>query len=56
VRTLGLSRFDMKYSAGTLPHEAMMRSIELYGTQVIPMVHELLAEAPTPSHAGVAAS
>ena len=29
-------RFDMKYSAGTLPHEPMMRSIELYGTEVIP--------------------
>ena len=56
VRTLGLSRFDMKYSAGTLPHEVMMRSIELYGTEVIPRVHELLAEAPTPTHVGVAAS
>ena len=31
VRALGASRFDLKYSAGTLPHEAMMRSIELYG-------------------------
>ena len=47
VRTLGLSRFDMKYSAGELPHDLMMRSIELYGTKVIPMVHELLAEHPT---------
>jgi probable LLM family oxidoreductase len=42
--TLGLSRFDMKYSAGTLPHELMMRSIELYGTEVIPRVRELLDE------------
>src|SRR5690606_25165097 len=32
VRTLGLSRFNLKYSNGTLPHELMMRSIELYGT------------------------
>ncbi len=38
VRTLGLSRFDMKYSAGTLPHERMLRSIELYGTEVVPRV------------------
>ena len=30
-------------SAGPLPHSSMMRSIELYGTQVIPMVRELLA-------------
>jgi alkanesulfonate monooxygenase SsuD/methylene tetrahydromethanopterin reductase-like flavin-dependent oxidoreductase (luciferase family) len=42
--TLGLSRFDLKYSAGELPHSAMMRSIELYGTEVIPRVRELLAE------------
>jgi probable LLM family oxidoreductase len=43
VRSLGLSRFDLKYSAGTLPHEALMRSIELYGTEVVPRVRELLA-------------
>lgn len=42
---LDLSRFDLKYSAGTLPHEAMLRSIELYGAEVIPRVRELLAEA-----------
>ncbi len=41
---LGLSRFDLKYSAGTLPHEAMMRSIELYGTKVIPLVRDMLAD------------
>jgi probable LLM family oxidoreductase len=43
LRTLDIQRFDMKYSAGTLPHERMMRSIELYGSQVIPMVKEILA-------------
>jgi probable LLM family oxidoreductase len=43
VKALGLSRFDMKYSAGTLPHESMMHSIELYGTEVIPRVRQLLA-------------
>ena len=43
---LGLTRFDMKYSAGTLPHETMMRSIELYGREVIPRVRaQLAAEA-----------
>jgi probable LLM family oxidoreductase len=41
---LGLDRFDMKYSHGELPHSTMMRSIELYGTEVIPKVRELLAE------------
>ena len=43
VRDLGLARFDLKYSAGTLPHPLMMRSIELYGTEVIPRVRALLA-------------
>jgi len=47
VATLGLRRFDMKYSAGTLPHEHIMRSIELYGTKVIPMVRDLLASERT---------
>jgi probable LLM family oxidoreductase len=37
---LGLARFDLKYSAGTLPHENLMRCIELYGTKVAPMVQE----------------
>lgn len=44
TKALGLSRFDMKYSAGTLPHEKMMKSIELYGTKVVPLVHAALAE------------
>ncbi len=44
VGALGASRFDLKYSAGTLPHEAMMRSIELYGREVMPRVRELVAE------------
>jgi probable LLM family oxidoreductase len=42
ARTLGLSRFDLKYSNGAMPHDQMMRSIELLGTQVVPRVHELM--------------
>ena len=42
VRVLGLQRFDLKYSAGPLPHAKMMRSIELYGSKVVPMVKDLL--------------
>ncbi|MFH5823643.1 LLM class flavin-dependent oxidoreductase [Georgenia sp. AZ-5] len=49
VRTLGLSRFDLKYSNGTMPHEALLRSIELYGTRVAPRVRELLAAQQEPS-------
>jgi probable LLM family oxidoreductase len=43
VRALGLSRFDIKYSAGTLPHATLMTSIEMIGTRVAPRVRELLA-------------
>ncbi|MBM7500965.1 putative LLM family oxidoreductase [Brachybacterium muris] len=43
VRTLGVGRFDLKYANGTVAHEHLMQSIELYGTQVIPRVRELLA-------------
>lgn len=43
VRTLGLSRFEMKYSAGAFPHGKLMDSLELYGQQVIPMVRDMLA-------------
>lgn len=44
VQGLGLSRFDLKYSNGTLPHEKLMSGIELYGTQVAPLVREMLGE------------
>ena len=44
VRVLGLTRFDLKYTSGTLAHEKLLRCIELYGREVIPRVRELLAE------------
>lgn len=43
VRALGVERFDMKYSAGWLAHEKMMRCIEFYGREVMPRVREILA-------------
>lgn len=43
VRELGLARFDLKYTSGTLSHEHLVRCIELYGREVIPKVRELLA-------------
>jgi probable LLM family oxidoreductase len=42
AKALGIVRFDLKYSAGTLPHDKLMRCIELYGTKVMPLVQELL--------------
>ena len=41
---LGLSRFDLKYSNGTLAHGKLMSSIELYGAIVAPRVRELLTD------------
>jgi probable LLM family oxidoreductase len=42
ARLLGLSRFNLKYSAGTLPHAALMKSIELAGRVVAPRVRETM--------------
>jgi probable LLM family oxidoreductase len=43
AKMLGIARFDMKYSAGTLMHEKLMRCVELYGSKVIPLVRQMLA-------------
>ena len=45
AKALGLARFDLKYSAGTIPHDKLMRCIELYGTKVVPMVREMLGSS-----------
>ena len=44
MRTLGASRFDLKYGMGALSHPALMTAIELYGTEVVPRVRRLLAD------------
>jgi probable LLM family oxidoreductase len=43
LTALGANRFDLKYGMGGLSHQALMTNIELYGTQVVPRVRELLA-------------
>jgi probable LLM family oxidoreductase len=43
VQKLGVGRFDLIYTAGSLPVSARLRAVELYGTKVIPMVRDLLA-------------
>ncbi|MFN8524916.1 MAG: LLM class flavin-dependent oxidoreductase [Chloroflexota bacterium] len=42
---LGLSRFSLKYSLGTLPHERLMQCIRLYANEVVPLVRSRLAES-----------
>lgn len=38
----GHSRFMLQFSVGSLPHETVMRSIELFGTEVAPAVREAI--------------
>ena len=45
---LGVARFDLKYGAGSLSHDLLMRNIELYGREVMPRVRQLMA-APVPA-------
>jgi len=44
IEKLGVGRFDLIYSAGPLPVSARLRAVELYGSKVIPMVRDILAE------------
>jgi len=48
MRLLGLSRFDLAYATGRMPHKQRLATIELYGREVIPRVRELLADHPVP--------
>ena len=44
----GLSRITFQMGVSALPHQKMLRSIELLGTQLAPAVHEELAAASSP--------
>jgi probable LLM family oxidoreductase len=52
IATLGVGRFDLIYSMGAQPADARLRAVELYGTEVIPRVRELLAAAGSGSEKG----
>jgi probable LLM family oxidoreductase len=41
-RLFGHQRFMLQFSVGSLPHEKMLKSIELYGTKVAPVVRQEL--------------
>jgi probable LLM family oxidoreductase len=46
IGALDVGRFDLIYSAGgALAASARLKAVELYGTEVVPRVRELLAEA-----------
>ncbi|MBD5784866.1 LLM class flavin-dependent oxidoreductase [Cellulosimicrobium terreum] len=44
VKTLGVGRFDLIYTTGAQPADARLRNVELYGTTVVPMVRDLVAD------------
>lgn len=47
IQALGVGRFDLIYSSGgALSASARLRAVELYGTRVVPLVREMLAEQP----------
>ncbi|NQX18209.1 LLM class flavin-dependent oxidoreductase [Rathayibacter sp. VKM Ac-2857] len=46
IQVMGVGRFDMIYTSGAQTLRSRRRSVELYGSVVIPRVRELLADAP----------
>ena len=47
VHTMGVGRFDMIYTSGAQSMRSRLRSVELYGSTVVPRVRELLADMPS---------
>jgi hypothetical protein len=45
----GISRITFQMGVSTLPHEKMLRSIELLGTRVAPIIRKQLTATPMPS-------
>ena len=42
----GHDRFLIQFTVGTMPHAEVLRSIELFGTEVAPAVRKALAPVP----------
>ncbi len=51
LELLDASRFDLKFGMPGLTHNQVMSTIELYGTQVIPRVRELVGNNPIAAQA-----
>ena len=43
IEDLGLDRFMLHLPLGSMPHEQVLRAIELFGTQVAPKVRAYFA-------------
>jgi probable LLM family oxidoreductase len=48
ISRLGVGRFDLIYTVGDMPAGARLHAVELYGSKVIPMVREIVADRATP--------
>ena len=44
IKALGVGRFDLIYSNGAQSTSARLRTVELFGTKVVPMVRDMLAD------------
>ncbi|TAP43164.1 LLM class flavin-dependent oxidoreductase [Arthrobacter sp. S39] len=42
---MDVGRFDLIFTAGTQPISARLKAVELYGSKVVPMVREILADS-----------
>jgi probable LLM family oxidoreductase len=42
IKSVGAQRFDLKYANGPQKHSSLIKCIELYATEVIPLVKEML--------------
>lgn len=54
-KIFGHRRFMMQMSLGTMPHDKVLRSIELFGTKVAPAVREEIARREAAATAATAA-
>ena len=51
VTSLGVGRFDLIFTSGAQPVSARLKAVELYGSKVLPMVREILADYARPGSA-----
>jgi len=47
----GMDRMLLQFSVGTMPHRELLRSIELFGTEVAPVVRRATASQRSPAPA-----
>jgi probable LLM family oxidoreductase len=46
INALDVGRFDLIFAAGSVPMSARLRTVELFGSEVVPLVKDMLTRAP----------